>query len=297
MLQRDVPIYVEAIGQTRGNTEIEIRARVEGFLETVDFKEGTLVEKGQLLYTIDPRPFEARAGPGQGRAWPRPRRSSRARTRTSCATSRWSRRTRSRAQEYETAVARRRRRPKPSVEAAKAAVEQAQIDLGYTQGDRARRRPGRARPRSTPAPWSAAGRARCSPASRRSDPIHVRFTHPRAGLPLLRAPGGGSAAPDAAAAPTLPFELVLADGSVHPAQGKLVFVDRNVDPRPARSCSRPRSRTRAASCGPGSTRACARRWTSRRARSSCRSARCRSCRASTTWWWSAAGRHGRACAW
>ena len=59
VLVRDVPIYLEAIGQTRGNTEIEIRARVEGFIESVDFTEGTVVRKGQLLYTIDPRPFEA----------------------------------------------------------------------------------------------------------------------------------------------------------------------------------------------------------------------------------------------
>src|SRR5688572_21903323 len=56
---RDVPINVEAIGQTRGNTEIEISARVEGFLETMDFKEGSFVKKGQRLYTIDSRPFQA----------------------------------------------------------------------------------------------------------------------------------------------------------------------------------------------------------------------------------------------
>ncbi|MNC88014.1 hypothetical protein D3C83_37940 [compost metagenome] len=48
VLVRDVPIQVEAIGETRGNTEIEIRARVEGFLETVDFEEGRLVRKGQF---------------------------------------------------------------------------------------------------------------------------------------------------------------------------------------------------------------------------------------------------------
>src|SRR6186713_2850358 len=56
---RDVPIFVEAIGQTRGNSEIEISARVEGFLESVDFQEGSFVKKGQLLYTIDSRPFKA----------------------------------------------------------------------------------------------------------------------------------------------------------------------------------------------------------------------------------------------
>src|SRR5262245_60255837 len=60
VLTRDVPVHVEAIGEACGNTEIEIRARVEGFVDTVDFKEGSLVEKGQLLYTIDPRPFETR---------------------------------------------------------------------------------------------------------------------------------------------------------------------------------------------------------------------------------------------
>src|SRR4051812_28270322 len=63
---RDVPIYVEAIGQTRGNEEIEISARVEGFLETMSFKEGSFVKKGQVLYTIDSRPF--RANVAQARA-------------------------------------------------------------------------------------------------------------------------------------------------------------------------------------------------------------------------------------
>src|SRR6187551_1491897 len=72
-VSRDVPISVEAVGQTRGNSEIEISARVEGFLETVDFKEGTFVKKGQRLYTIDSRPFqaslaEAKAKAGQSQA-------------------------------------------------------------------------------------------------------------------------------------------------------------------------------------------------------------------------------------
>src|SRR5215510_15415075 len=56
-VKRDVPIFTEAIGQTRGNKEIEISARVEGFLETMTFKEGSFVKKGQVLYTLDPRPF------------------------------------------------------------------------------------------------------------------------------------------------------------------------------------------------------------------------------------------------
>src|SRR5262245_46633761 len=59
VVQRDVPVYIEVIGQTRGSTEIEVRARVEGFVESVDYKEGSFVRKGQLLYTLDPRPFQA----------------------------------------------------------------------------------------------------------------------------------------------------------------------------------------------------------------------------------------------
>src|SRR5262245_49776101 len=47
-LQQDVPIYIEMIGETRGNTEIEIRARVEGFIETIEFEQGKLVKKDDL---------------------------------------------------------------------------------------------------------------------------------------------------------------------------------------------------------------------------------------------------------
>jgi membrane fusion protein (multidrug efflux system) len=61
-----VPIYIEAIGETRGSSEIEVRARVEGFVESVDFKEGSVVAKGQLLYRIDPRPFQATVAQTKG---------------------------------------------------------------------------------------------------------------------------------------------------------------------------------------------------------------------------------------
>lgn len=59
VIQQDVPIYMEIVGQTRGSQDVEIRARVEGFLEKVAFAEGAFVRKGQLLYQIDPKPLEA----------------------------------------------------------------------------------------------------------------------------------------------------------------------------------------------------------------------------------------------
>src|SRR5262245_61709708 len=66
VLERDVPVYVEAIGETRGSTEIEIRARVEGFIQSVNFEEGSVVRKGQLLYTIDASPFQAALAQSKG---------------------------------------------------------------------------------------------------------------------------------------------------------------------------------------------------------------------------------------
>src|ERR1043165_6244373 len=56
--QRTVPIYSEYVGQTRAEETVELRARVEGILQKVYFREGLPVRKGQLLFTIDKRTFE-----------------------------------------------------------------------------------------------------------------------------------------------------------------------------------------------------------------------------------------------
>ncbi|MGB5242330.1 MAG: efflux RND transporter periplasmic adaptor subunit [Lutimonas sp.] len=55
----NVPIFSDYVGQVYGIKDIPIRARVDGFLEGVHFKEGTKINKGTLLYTIDAQPFEA----------------------------------------------------------------------------------------------------------------------------------------------------------------------------------------------------------------------------------------------
>lgn len=60
VLQKDVPIYKEFVGQVYGEVDIPIRARVSGFLEGIHFQEGRRVKKGQLLYTIDQQPYQAK---------------------------------------------------------------------------------------------------------------------------------------------------------------------------------------------------------------------------------------------
>jgi membrane fusion protein (multidrug efflux system) len=56
---KDVPVYREWIGTIDGSENAEIRAKVQGYLIKRDYKEGSLVKKGTLLFQIDPRPFEA----------------------------------------------------------------------------------------------------------------------------------------------------------------------------------------------------------------------------------------------
>jgi membrane fusion protein (multidrug efflux system) len=56
---QDVPVFQEFVGQVYGFKDIAIRARVEGFLEGIHFKEGAEVKEGTLLYTLESQPFEA----------------------------------------------------------------------------------------------------------------------------------------------------------------------------------------------------------------------------------------------
>lgn len=58
-VQKDVPIFIEAIGNVFADTSVEIRPQVSGKLLEFKVKEGQMVKKGDLLFTIDPRPYEA----------------------------------------------------------------------------------------------------------------------------------------------------------------------------------------------------------------------------------------------
>jgi membrane fusion protein (multidrug efflux system) len=57
--QKNVPIYSEWIGTTEGMVNAELKAQVTGYLLRQDYKEGSFVKKGQLLFEIDPRPVQA----------------------------------------------------------------------------------------------------------------------------------------------------------------------------------------------------------------------------------------------
>ena len=58
VVQRDVPIYIEWVGTTVGYVTAQIRARVSGYLISQNYREGTVVKAGDLLFQIDPRPYQ-----------------------------------------------------------------------------------------------------------------------------------------------------------------------------------------------------------------------------------------------
>jgi RND family efflux transporter MFP subunit len=64
--QKDVPIFGEWIGTLDGFTNADVRAEVTGYLMRQGYQEGAFVRKGQLLFEIDPRPFQAALDQAQG---------------------------------------------------------------------------------------------------------------------------------------------------------------------------------------------------------------------------------------
>ncbi len=227
VLQKEVPIFIEAVGQTRGSTEIEVRARVEGYLQTVNYREGYPVKKGDLLYTIDPQPLAAALARARGllaEAQADLARASQDVTRYAplVAKNAISR------QDYETAVV-VERAAQAQVDAAQASARAAEIDLSYTRV---------LAPESGLAgktevyPGTLVGRGESTLLTNISqlDSVHVRFTIPEKDYLYYARRNQERKARDSAQADQ-PFELILGDGSVHPEPGKLVFVDRSVDPQ------------------------------------------------------------------
>jgi len=64
--QKDVPVYGEWIGTLAGQVNADVKAQVPGYLLTRKYKEGSYVKKGQLLFEIDPRPFQAALDQAKG---------------------------------------------------------------------------------------------------------------------------------------------------------------------------------------------------------------------------------------
>jgi membrane fusion protein, multidrug efflux system len=226
VLQKDVPIYVENVGETVGASDIEIRARVEGFLDSVNFQEGTFVKKGQLLYRIDPQPLRAALAQSRGQLAEAQARLAKAQQDVARYKPLVEKNAISK-EEYDTSVS-AEQAASASVDAAKASAKDAELNLGYTNvyspidglvG------------KTQVKPGNLVGRGENTLLTVVSniESIHVRSNvSERDYLRLARAKG---ATPKDSDRSTDNFELVLADGSVHNSKGRLVYADRAVDPQ------------------------------------------------------------------
>ncbi|MEE9603757.1 MAG: efflux RND transporter periplasmic adaptor subunit, partial [Thermoguttaceae bacterium] len=130
-VQRDVVDYAEFTGRTSAQESVDIRARVKGFLESADFTDGDMVDKDQLMFVIEQRPFEAsldaaKATKQQTQAAVRLAQADVARNKPL-----YESRTIS-AAEYDTLIA-KLESAIAKIKADDAAIEQAEIDLSYTK--------------------------------------------------------------------------------------------------------------------------------------------------------------------
>jgi RND family efflux transporter MFP subunit len=64
--QKDIPVFQEWIGTLNGQVNAEVKAQVTGYLLKQQYQEGSYVKKGQLLFEIDPRPFQAALDQAKG---------------------------------------------------------------------------------------------------------------------------------------------------------------------------------------------------------------------------------------
>jgi RND family efflux transporter MFP subunit len=222
--QKDVPVQGEWVGTLEGYVNAQIQPQVSGYLIRQDYHEGALVKKGQLLFEIDARPFQAVLDQTRGQL------------------------AQAEAQMANAELNVKRDIPeaeahaipqsqldtdtqaflgaKAAVEASQAAVEQAELNLGYTRvvslidgiaGI------------NTVQVGNLVGPSTVLTAVSQVSPIKVYF--PISEQEYLRmADGGGPGSVDFLThASRIPLQLTLADGTAYPHPGRIIFADRQVN--------------------------------------------------------------------
>src|SRR6201988_2355646 len=128
---RDVPRVLERVATLDGFINANINAQVQGYIISRDYKEGSLVKKGDLLFQIDPRPFEAALAQAKGTLAKDQANWTKADADQKRAIDLFNKKVIS-DQERDTAIA-AAGASKANVEADEAAVKQAELNLGYTK--------------------------------------------------------------------------------------------------------------------------------------------------------------------
>ena len=224
VIQKDVPIYGEWVGTLDGYVNAQIQPQVTGYLIKQDYREGSLVHKGDVLFEIDPRPFQAvldqakaqlmQAEAQLGNATLNVKRDIPEAQANAIPQSQLE-------SDTQTQLA-----GKAAVEAGKAAVEQAALNLGFTKV------------RSLISGIAGIAQVQVgnlvTPAAiltgiSQVDPIKVYF--PISGDEYLQIAGkiSPSTVSLLSTTSTIPLQLILSNGTTYAHRGKILFADRQVD--------------------------------------------------------------------
>lgn len=217
----DTPFVAEYVGETESSQEVEIRARVEGFLESIAYREGALVAEGDLLFQMDRKPFQtalvtARAELQAQQARLTTARANLERIEPLAAEDALSQKDLDDARgARDAAVA--------AVEAAKSRVQQAEINLGYTT-IRSPVTGATSFARKQPGSFIAPGPDSLLTYVSALDPMRVNFSvSENEQLKFSRLIKEGRLRPPEGERYTV--EVVLADGTIMPAPGHVTFGD------------------------------------------------------------------------
>jgi len=224
VIQKDVPVQGEWVGTLEGYVNAQIQPQVSGYLIRQDYHEGGFVRKGQLLFEIDPRPFQAVLDQAKGQLAQAEAQMANAELNVKRDIPEAEAHAIPQSQlDTDTQAL---RAAQASVEADQAAVEQATINLGYTKvtslidgiaGI------------NTVQVGNLVGPSAVLTAVSQVSPIKVYF--PISEQEYLRmADGGDPGSVDwLTHASRIPLRLTLADGSAYPHPGRIIFADRQVN--------------------------------------------------------------------
>jgi membrane fusion protein, multidrug efflux system len=203
VITKDVPLYLDEIGTCAAYETVQVQAQVSGVIIGRHFRDGSDVKKGDLLFTIDPRPFQAAVDQAKAQAaldQVTLKRQEDLRARKVIAQ-----------QDYDTAVA--------NAQKSQAAAEAAQVNLDYCSIKSPIN--GRVGLRNVDVGNLVGPSSSALVTIQGLDPIYTDFTVAENDLPLVRKYLEGQ---------NVKVETYLADGSITPRIGDLYFIDNAVQP-------------------------------------------------------------------
>ena len=225
VVQKDVPIVREWVGTTDGLVNAKINAQVQGYLIKQNYREGSLVKKGQVLFEIDPRPFQAALEQAKGQLAVNEgqlytAKANLEKIRPLAAVNAVSKK------DLDDAIG-REASARAAVQAAKAAVRKAEIDLSFTKiASPIDGIAGIAKAQLGDLVGSPGGPELTTVSTVDPIKVYIPISEQEYMLFTRTADAKREANPEG---PSL--DLVLADGKVFPHKGRVYFADRQVDER------------------------------------------------------------------